>query len=264
MTYGGNIDQHLVWKGLFWNSDYTGLLLCTGTRWYDPEGGRFVNEDPAGFTGGLNLYAYAGNDPVNGRDPSGLDASITCEWIDGQIDASHDGIVVVVSTGFYSCVSSGGGGGATSGGALPPGGGGGGGVGGGTVKPSTPISHDPNWKTPGCFVAAGLLAVGGIQDAAYIAGVALAVEAGAPVWAALATVAVADAAEVEGWQGIRSSTRAMAIGLGIQARNFGFGIIGAGFTGGKPTFGGFLADMVPGLRTRNAYRTARATCSGRS
>ena len=125
VTYGGNIDQHLVWKGLFWNSDYTGLYYVRN-RWYDPEGGRFVNEDPAGFTGGLNLYAYAGNDPVNGKDPSGLDASITCEWIDGQIDASHDGIVVVESTGFYSCFSSGGGDGATSGGALPPGGGGGG------------------------------------------------------------------------------------------------------------------------------------------
>jgi hypothetical protein len=41
-------------------------------RWYDPEGGRFVNEDPAGFAGGMNLYAYAGDDPVNGHDPMGL------------------------------------------------------------------------------------------------------------------------------------------------------------------------------------------------
>jgi RHS repeat-associated protein len=78
VTYGGNIDQHLVWKGLFWNSDYTGLYFVRN-RWYDPEGGRFVNEDPAGFAGGTNLYAYAGNDPVNGVDPFGLDAQPQCE-----------------------------------------------------------------------------------------------------------------------------------------------------------------------------------------
>lgn len=71
VTYGGNIDQHLVWKGLFWNSDYTGLYFVRN-RWYDPEGGRFVNEDPAGFAGGINLYAFGGNDPVNSVDPSGL------------------------------------------------------------------------------------------------------------------------------------------------------------------------------------------------
>jgi RHS repeat-associated protein len=69
-TYAGNADQHLVWKGLFWNGDFSGLIFMRN-RWYDPEGGRFVNEDPAGFHGGVNLYAFAGNDPINGSDPYG-------------------------------------------------------------------------------------------------------------------------------------------------------------------------------------------------
>ncbi|HET7463412.1 MAG TPA: RHS repeat-associated core domain-containing protein [Longimicrobium sp.] len=41
-------------------------------RWYDPDVHRFISQDPIGVGGGLNLYAYAGNDPVNGNDPTGL------------------------------------------------------------------------------------------------------------------------------------------------------------------------------------------------
>jgi RHS repeat-associated protein len=41
-------------------------------RNYSPILGRFLQVDPIGFAGGMNLYAYVGNDPVNLRDPSGL------------------------------------------------------------------------------------------------------------------------------------------------------------------------------------------------
>ncbi|MEM7477857.1 MAG: RHS repeat-associated core domain-containing protein, partial [Planctomycetota bacterium] len=41
-------------------------------RWYNPEIGRFISQDPIGFRGGdTNLYRYAGNSPQNGTDPSG-------------------------------------------------------------------------------------------------------------------------------------------------------------------------------------------------
>src|SRR5439155_16703824 len=34
--------------------------------------GRFISEDPIGFAGGINRYAYAGNSPINHRDQLGL------------------------------------------------------------------------------------------------------------------------------------------------------------------------------------------------
>jgi RHS repeat-associated protein len=58
----------LAWKGLFYDSN-TGLYYMRA-RWYDPETGRFMSEDPIGLSGGINMYAFAGDDPVNGRDPS--------------------------------------------------------------------------------------------------------------------------------------------------------------------------------------------------
>lgn len=41
-------------------------------RYYDPRIGRFISEDPIGFEGGINFYAYVLNNPVNSIDPFGL------------------------------------------------------------------------------------------------------------------------------------------------------------------------------------------------
>jgi RHS repeat-associated protein len=45
-------------------------------RIYSPTLGRFLQVDPIGYDGGINLYAYVENDPGNATDPSGL---YTCE-----------------------------------------------------------------------------------------------------------------------------------------------------------------------------------------
>jgi len=41
-------------------------------RFYSPGLGRFMQVDPVGYEGGINLYAYVGNDPITAGDPSGF------------------------------------------------------------------------------------------------------------------------------------------------------------------------------------------------
>jgi RHS repeat-associated protein len=41
-------------------------------RYYDQTNGRFISEDPIGFSGGRNFYGYVRNNPLKRTDPSGL------------------------------------------------------------------------------------------------------------------------------------------------------------------------------------------------
>ena len=52
-------------------------LYCLRARYYDPNTGRFLSEDPIGFRGGINFYGYVGNNVTNRTDPEGT-AFKTC------------------------------------------------------------------------------------------------------------------------------------------------------------------------------------------
>ena len=53
-------------------------LLYMRQRFYDPGLGRWLSEDPIGFSGGLNLQMYVGQNSINFSDPTGLDVYL---WI---------------------------------------------------------------------------------------------------------------------------------------------------------------------------------------
>jgi RHS repeat-associated protein len=55
-------------------ADASGLKYMRN-RYYNPQTGQFTQQDPIGLAGGLNLYGFAGGDPVNYADPFGLCAN---------------------------------------------------------------------------------------------------------------------------------------------------------------------------------------------
>ncbi len=63
------VSNPLRFQGQYFDDD-TGLHY-NRHRYYDPQNGRFIHQDPIGLQGGINLYEYAPN-PVHWVDPLGL------------------------------------------------------------------------------------------------------------------------------------------------------------------------------------------------
>ena len=72
----------LSWNGslLAQQRDASGLMYMRN-RYYDPQTGRFTQEDPIGLAGGLNLYGFVAGDALNYSDPFGL---MACKDADGN------------------------------------------------------------------------------------------------------------------------------------------------------------------------------------
>ena len=72
-------------------------------RFYDQETGRWTQEDPIGVAGGINLYAYTDNNPVNYTDPFGLcPPGSQLWWCPGAIT---EGLETAVVEGFNRAAS---------------------------------------------------------------------------------------------------------------------------------------------------------------
>ena len=83
-------------------------------RYYDPIAGRFLNEDPIGFTGGINRYAYTLNNPALWIDPFGLcltpwnrfmlgvNGSFQLAVAGGKIIEAVGGVAAAPETGGFS------------------------------------------------------------------------------------------------------------------------------------------------------------------
>lgn len=76
-------------------------------RWYDPATGRWLSKDPIGLDGGMNLYAFCGNDPVGFVDPQGSEVAIAVA--DGliygsgfSVSASEFGVVLGRTVGILA------------------------------------------------------------------------------------------------------------------------------------------------------------------
>jgi RHS repeat-associated protein len=72
-------------------------------RMYSPTLGRFLQADPVGYSAGVNLYAYVGNDPLNFTDPSGLvkdAAGAASNWLNTPLTADAYPVPDVSSCGI--------------------------------------------------------------------------------------------------------------------------------------------------------------------
>ena len=70
---GGTPETLFTFVGGIGVQQENGGLYYMQNRFYDSTSARFLQRDPAGFEGGVNLYAYVAGNPATHSDPTGLD-----------------------------------------------------------------------------------------------------------------------------------------------------------------------------------------------
>lgn len=108
------VENNLRFPGQYFDGE-TGLYY-NWHRYYEPENGRYISADPIGLMGGVNLFAYAANNPLVKIDPHGLDWRVRT-WggakvvigivsdIGGAVLIGGGGVTEVFSAGSSSPVS---------------------------------------------------------------------------------------------------------------------------------------------------------------
>lgn len=93
MGQSETITQPFKYVGQFGVQAEANNLYYMRARYYDADIGRFISEDPIGFEGGINLYAYVGGNPILLVDPSGLAATEGGSGISGWDIATAIGLI---------------------------------------------------------------------------------------------------------------------------------------------------------------------------
>ncbi len=71
-SLGGNENTRYRYAGASGYQSHDDFpLMHIGARWYDPETGRFLQRDPIGIIGGVNVYSYVRSHPASLIDPAG-------------------------------------------------------------------------------------------------------------------------------------------------------------------------------------------------
>jgi RHS repeat-associated protein len=76
------VDFHFYGYAGAWGyrANYGFPFLHVGARYYDPATGRFLQRDPIGINGGINIYTYVRNAATTVVDPHGLHDGSPAHW----------------------------------------------------------------------------------------------------------------------------------------------------------------------------------------
>jgi hypothetical protein len=215
-----------------------------------------VSEDPIGLDGGINEYEYAGNDPVNNTDPSGLDCFLIRQHVRGDIVCSD--VCVETPGRDYTvniCDNSG------RSGPVP----------GRTIGPREgppPAPDTPNihLKALNCGIESAAAAGAAVMDFYVGKGVAIGYKMGVGVLGTAASMLdrmVVHTVNARYAYGAAGHATMAKIGRSAGAVAFSSELYGltTAVSGGNYSWGGFAASFIPGVNTWNAIKTARDVCS---